>query len=77
MLHCPGTRIQTFQTRRKCREKEPIVKVRHAHFVMRTSTAARSGASSAKTAAEKIAGLSEFRGKADESVFCGRWDTRL
>ena len=26
---------------------------------------------------EKLTGKSEFRGKADESVFCGRWDTRL
>lgn len=30
-----------------------------------------------KAAIEKLTGKSEFRGKADESVFCGRWDTRL
>lgn len=30
-----------------------------------------------RAAVEKIVGLSEFRGTADESVFCGRWDTRL
>ena len=30
-----------------------------------------------RAAAEKIVGLSEFHGTADESVFCGRWDTRL
>ena len=30
-----------------------------------------------RAAAEKITGRSPFRGKADESVFCGRWDTRL
>lgn len=28
-------------------------------------------------AIEKLTGKSEFKGKADESVFCGRWDTRL
>ena len=26
---------------------------------------------------EKITGKSPFRGRADETVFCGRWDTRL
>ena len=26
---------------------------------------------------EKITGKSAFLGKADETVFCGRWDTRL
>ena len=30
-----------------------------------------------RAAVEKIVGLSEFHGTADESVFCGRWDTRL
>ena len=30
-----------------------------------------------RAAIEKITGKSEFRGKADETVFCGRWDTRL
>lgn len=30
-----------------------------------------------RAAVEKITGKSAFRGKADESVFCGRWDTRL
>ena len=30
-----------------------------------------------RAAAEKITGLSPFRGRADDSVFCGRWDTRL
>lgn len=30
-----------------------------------------------KAAIEKLTGKSEFKGKADESVFCGRWDTRL
>ena len=30
-----------------------------------------------RAAAEKIAGLSAFHGKADDTVFCGRWDTRL
>jgi beta-N-acetylhexosaminidase len=30
-----------------------------------------------RAAVEKITGKSEFRGKADETVFCGRWDTRL
>ncbi len=30
-----------------------------------------------RAAVEKITGRSAFQGKADESVFCGRWDTRL
>ena len=30
-----------------------------------------------RAAVEKICGKSEFRGRADETVFCGRWDTRL
>ena len=30
-----------------------------------------------RAAVEKIVGLSKFHGTADESVFCGRWDTRL
>lgn len=30
-----------------------------------------------RAAVEKITGRSEFHGKADETVFCGRWDTRL
>ena len=30
-----------------------------------------------RAAVEKIVGKSEFHGTADESVFCGRWDTRL
>lgn len=30
-----------------------------------------------RAAAEKIVGLSEFHGTADDTVFCGRWDTRL
>ena len=30
-----------------------------------------------RAAVEKITGKSAFRGKADDSVFCGRWDTRL
>jgi len=30
-----------------------------------------------RAAVEKITGKSAFRGKADETVFCGRWDTRL
>ena len=30
-----------------------------------------------RAAVEKIVGRSEFYGKADETVFCGRWDTRL
>ena len=30
-----------------------------------------------RAAVEKITGRSPFRGKADDTVFCGRWDTRL
>lgn len=30
-----------------------------------------------RAAVEKITGQSEFRGQAEDSVFCGRWDTRL
>ena len=30
-----------------------------------------------RAAVEKIVGKSEFKGTADETVFCGRWDTRL
>ena len=30
-----------------------------------------------RAAVEKITGRSTFQGKADDSVFCGRWDTRL
>ena len=30
-----------------------------------------------RAAVEKITGKSEFKGTADETVFCGRWDTRL
>ncbi len=30
-----------------------------------------------RIAIEKMKGLSEFRGKADDNVFCDRWDTRL
>ena len=30
-----------------------------------------------RAAVEKIVGKSEFHGKADETVFCGRWDTKL
>ncbi len=30
-----------------------------------------------RAAIEKMLGKSSFNGKADESVFCGRWDTRL
>jgi len=30
-----------------------------------------------RAAVEKITGKTPFRGKADETVFCGRWDTRL
>ena len=30
-----------------------------------------------RAAVEKIVGLSEFHGTADETVFCDRWDTRL
>ena len=30
-----------------------------------------------RAAVEKITGKSPFRGRADETVFCGRWDTRL
>ena len=30
-----------------------------------------------RAAVEKIVGRSAFRGTADDSVFCGRWDTRL
>ena len=30
-----------------------------------------------RAAVEKITGRSEFRGIADDTVFCGRWDTRL
>ncbi|MDD3239789.1 MAG: glycoside hydrolase family 3 N-terminal domain-containing protein [Lachnospira sp.] len=30
-----------------------------------------------RAAIEKIIGKSEFKGTADDSVFCGRWDTRL
>ena len=30
-----------------------------------------------RAAVEKIVGLSEFHGTADDTVFCGRWDTRL
>ena len=30
-----------------------------------------------RAAIEKITGRSEFHGTADETVFCGRWDTRL
>ena len=26
---------------------------------------------------EKVAGRSEFKGRYNENVFCGRWDTRL
>ena len=29
------------------------------------------------TAIEKITGQSEFRGTAEDNVFCDRWDTRL
>lgn len=32
---------------------------------------------SIRTAIEKICGKSEFEGKASETVFCGKWDTRL
>ncbi len=32
---------------------------------------------SIRTAIEKICGRSEFKGKASETVFCGKWDTRL
>ena len=30
-----------------------------------------------RAAVEKITGRSPFRGRADDTVFCGRWDTRL
>lgn len=30
-----------------------------------------------RTAIEKITGKSEFKGNANDTVFCGRWDTRL
>ncbi len=30
-----------------------------------------------RAAIEKITGQSEFKGKADDTVFCGRWETRL
>ena len=30
-----------------------------------------------RAAAEKIVGISDFHGTADDTVFCGRWDTRL
>ncbi len=30
-----------------------------------------------RAAVEKITGKSAFKGRADETVFCGRWDTRL
>lgn len=30
-----------------------------------------------RAAIEKITGWSEFKGKAEDNVFCGRWDTRL
>ena len=30
-----------------------------------------------RAAVEKIVGKSEFKGTADDTVFCGRWDTRL
>jgi beta-N-acetylhexosaminidase len=30
-----------------------------------------------RAAVEKITGKSAFRGRADDTVFCGRWDTRL
>ena len=30
-----------------------------------------------RSAVEKIVGRGEFRGQADDTVFCGRWDTRL
>lgn len=30
-----------------------------------------------RAAIEKITGRSEFKGKAEDNVFCGRWDTRL
>ena len=30
-----------------------------------------------RTAIEKITGKSEFKGKANDTVFCGRWDARL
>jgi beta-N-acetylhexosaminidase len=29
-----------------------------------------------RAAVEKICGKSAFKGKAGETVFCGRWDTR-
>lgn len=32
---------------------------------------------SIRTAIEKICGKSEFKGKASDTVFCGKWDTRL
>ncbi len=32
---------------------------------------------SIKTAIEKVCGKSEFKGKANDTVFCGKWDTRL
>ena len=30
-----------------------------------------------RSAIEKMTGTGEFKGNAEESVFCGRWDTRL
>ena len=30
-----------------------------------------------RAAIEKLTGKSEFKGAAEETVFCGRWDTRL
>lgn len=32
---------------------------------------------SIRAAIEKVCGISEFMGKANETVFCGKWDTRL
>ena len=32
---------------------------------------------SIRTAIEKICGRSEFKGTASDTVFCGKWDTRL
>ena len=40
----------------------------HAYGSTRTSI---------RTAIEKICGKSEFKGTASDTVFCGKWDTRL
>ena len=46
-------------------------------FLYGTEIAGTSYRENIRAAVEKITGKSAFRGRADDSVFCGRWDTRL